>query len=278
MYEGLLHWMHPPEMENPKWNYVVLGLAALFDGGSFLVGYRQLRTVSGGQRLWRVIRTSKDPSIFTVVLEDLADLADLAGLLIAFLGIYYGQWLKNPHLDGMASVLIGLILALMAVVIMHETKGLLLGESADDDMLKAICTIAGQDRSVDKVGKPLSVYLGPHSVILAIDIQFRRDLPAVEVAAAVLRIEGLIRHSYPDVKQIFIEAKALSGRRSRALRTWPVRKRSEVGSYGPAPSAAAGREGPGAVVSTSLRRRPPSKPWDLCHVSNSGIGRPRAMP
>jgi divalent metal cation (Fe/Co/Zn/Cd) transporter len=135
MYEGLLHWMHPPEMENPKWNYVVLGLAALFDGGSFLVGYRQLRTVSGGQRLWRVIRTSKDPSIFTVVLEDLAD---LAGLLIAFLGIYCGQWLKNPHLDGMASVLIGLILALMAVVIMHETKGLLLGESADDDMLKAI--------------------------------------------------------------------------------------------------------------------------------------------
>src|SRR4051812_7305398 len=139
VYEGIQHILSPEPLKNPAWNYAVLGFAALFDGGSLVVGLRQFREAAGGRGFWAAIREGKDPSLFSVVLEDIAD---MAGIALAFLGVFLGHLLNNPYLDGAASVGIGLVMAGVAVVLLVESKGLLIGERADADVVECITAAA----------------------------------------------------------------------------------------------------------------------------------------
>ena len=124
-YEGIQHIRHPEPMQDPTWNYVVLGLAMLFEGASFLVALRQFRAQSRGAPFWRALEQSKDPTTYTVLAEDSAA---LLGLVVAALGIYFSHRLDMPALDGAASVVIGLLLAGVAVLLIRESRGLLIGE------------------------------------------------------------------------------------------------------------------------------------------------------
>lgn len=206
VYEGITHIVHP-HRGNPTWNYIVLGLAFLFEGVSAFFALKAFRKESKGAGAFKTIRRSKDPTSFTVLFEDSAA---LAGLVVAFVGIALGELFHNPYLDGIASIVIGVILATVAIVLAYETKGLLIGEGVDPETLQSIRTIAGADDAVQKVRKSLTMHFGPHEVLLALDVEFKSQLSSQEVAEAINRVEIAIRAQHPELKHIFIEAKALA--------------------------------------------------------------------
>jgi cation diffusion facilitator family transporter len=215
-YEGLLHILNPRPIENPLWNYSVLVLAIFFEGYSFYVAFGAFQAAKGEQVFWRAIHTSKDPTTFTVLFEDSAA---LLGLVVALIGVYLADRLENPYFDGAASIVIGTILAAVAVLLAYETKGLLVGEGADPQTLREIRRLAERDPTVESVNRALTMYFGPHTVLLAMDLQFRKDLSATKLEQTVDRLEEAIRKRYPDVKHIFIESESLpsAGRRQEAV-------------------------------------------------------------
>jgi cation diffusion facilitator family transporter len=217
LYEGILHLIDPKPLESPAWSYVVLGVAAISESISFKVALSEFRLKEPGQSLWRAIQSSKDPSTFTVLIEDGAA---LAGIVAAFLGIFLGQTLDNPYMDGTASVVIGLILMAVAVVLVLESRGLLVGEGIDRETLSSVRAIAEADACVERARRLLTSYFGPMSVLLNMDIQFREGLKADDVEASVDRIEKAVRSKHPEVKYIFIEAESISGRNRNDQGPW----------------------------------------------------------
>ncbi len=203
IYEGILHILDPNPLENPLWNYLVLGFAVVFEGVSWTIAWREFAAARGDKGVWRAIRTGKDPSLFTIVFEDSAA---LAGLIVAFIGVFLGHLLENPYFDGAASVAIGLILAGVAALLALESKGLLVGESAGPDVVYDIMALAVADPAVEQVTRVLTMHLGPHDVLLNLKLCFRDGLAGREVEAAVDRVEAVIRERRPDVTRIFVEA------------------------------------------------------------------------
>ncbi|HYQ91962.1 MAG TPA: cation transporter dimerization domain-containing protein, partial [Candidatus Competibacteraceae bacterium] len=164
------------------------------------------------QSLWKAFRTSKDPSVFTILGEDSAA---LLGIITAFLGVFLSHRLNHPYFDGAASIGIGLILAAVALLLAYESKGLLVGESTDPDVIRHIHALARADPAVEAVRAPLTMHFGPEQVLLTMDIQFRPELSAHEVESAIDRLEKTIRATYPRIKRIYIEAEAVSARGRR---------------------------------------------------------------
>jgi len=205
VYEGVTHLSHA-RLHDPTWNYLVLGFAIVFESFSFYFAFKAFRKEMSGQGVFKTIRASKDPSTFTVLFEDTAA---LLGLIVAFLGIFLGHQLNNPYLDGVASIIIGVILAVVAGFLAYESKGLLIGEGVDPLVLKSIRAIAGADPAVQEVRKSLTMHFSPNDVLLTLDLGFKKDLTAEKIAAAVVRLEKEIRSQHPEIKHIFIEAKSL---------------------------------------------------------------------
>jgi len=207
VYEGVIHLGHPHHIGDPTWNYVVLGFAIIFESISFYFAMKAFRKEKGNRGVWQTIHASKDPTTFTILFEDTAA---LLGLLVALIGIFLGHALNNLHLDGVASIAIGVILGVVAAFLAYECKGLLIGEGVDEQTLDSIRAIADADPSVLEVRKALTMHFGPHDVLLTLDIRFRKELRSGEIAAAVNRLEANIRHRHPEIKHIFIEAKSLT--------------------------------------------------------------------
>jgi cation diffusion facilitator family transporter len=214
IYEGISHVRHPSPLEDPMWNYIVLVLAIAFESFSWSVAFKEFLPSKGKQTFWQAIRASKDPTIFTVLFEDSAA---ILGLLVALLGIFLSQLFHNPYLDGIASIVIGIILAIVAMLLAYESKGLLVGESANKQIVNNIRVIAKTDSAVQAVMRLLTMQLGPHEVLLNLEIQFCKHLSAEELASAVDRLEEKIKRQHPDVTHIFIEAKSLAASRQSSL-------------------------------------------------------------
>lgn len=209
VYEGITHLRHPSKIENATWNYVVLGIAFIAEGASWFVAIRQLMRKSNGESFLKVLRASKDPSVYTVIAEDSAA---LAGLIVAFLGVFLGHIWQNPYLDGAASLIIGVILSVVAIFLAHESKGLIVGESVDPRVVKGIQAIAEADPDVRRVRRTLTMHFAPDQVLLNIDIEFAPELQASSLALVVDRLEARIRKEYPVIKSIFVEAEAFRER------------------------------------------------------------------
>jgi divalent metal cation (Fe/Co/Zn/Cd) transporter len=154
---------------------------------------------------FETVHKSKDPTTFVIFFEDTAA---LLGLLAALIGISLGHYLHIPELDGAASIVIGLILSAVAILLAIESKGLLIGEAADPKCLAEIRAIAEADPSVELLRRALTMHFGPHEVLLNMEIQFKHELTADDIATAIDRIEVAVRAVYPDLKHIFLEAKA----------------------------------------------------------------------
>jgi cation diffusion facilitator family transporter len=206
-YEGILHILHPVLPENPAWSYSVLGIATLFEATTWVFGWKAFSAERRGKGVLETIHDSKDPSSFTVLLEDSAA---LLGLVFAFLGIFLGQQLGLSYLDGAASVVIGLLLCGVAVLMVYESKGLLIGEGLDSDTLKSIRLLVQADPAVERVKHLHTMYLGPHEVLLTIELRFKSSISALEVRRAVRRIREAIQSQHRDVTQIFFGAESLS--------------------------------------------------------------------
>lgn len=202
IYQGIQHVLHPEVMLNPTINYIVLSIAILCEGTSWLVALKAFRKVKGNQGYFEAFRHSKDPTTFTVLFEDTAA---LCGLLIALIGIYLAHALNIPELDGMASILIGLVLAVSAILLARETKGLLLGETADPQLRNDILLIAQEDEAVQSANGVLTEQMGAHQVLASLSLEFEDNLSSDDIEACVNRIEAKIKQIHPEIVALFIK-------------------------------------------------------------------------
>ena len=202
-YEGIQHIRNPEPMTDPTWNYIVLGAAMLFEGISFGIALKQFRGESRGRPFWNALHSSKDPTTYTVLAEDSAA---LVGLLVAAIGIFLSHELNIPELDGAASVVIGLLLAGVAVLLVRESRGLLIGEGIQPETAREIRRIATAQPSVHDVGQILSMYIGPEEVLVTLDLHFEDETRTADAAAAMTVIQRQVKAKFPTIKRLFIEA------------------------------------------------------------------------
>lgn len=207
IYEGILHLLHPRPLDHVIWSYGVLGVSAVLEGGSWVVAARQFALTRGRRGVWQAIRGTKDPTTFTVLLEDSAA---LTGLLAAFIGTVVGQLSGSGIPDGLSSILIGLILMGVSVVLARESMDLLVGERATQATIESLRSLATRESAVERVGRVLTMHFGPESVLLNLELHFRAEATLAEVGASVERLRKAIREHHPEVKWVFLGADALA--------------------------------------------------------------------
>ena len=202
-YEGVQHIRHPVPLHDPTWNFVVLGVAALFEGISFTIALRLFLKQAGAAPFWEAIHRSKDPTTYTVLAEDSAA---LVGLLIAAVGIGLSHRFAMPALDGVASLLIGVLLAVVATFLTWQSRGLLIGEGIRPETARAIRSIALAVPQVRDVGRVLSMYVGPDDALVTMDLDFDEGTAADDAALAIADVERQVRKRFPMIKRLFIES------------------------------------------------------------------------
>jgi len=207
IYEGILRLLDPRPMEDAGWSYAILGAAAVFEGSSLALALRQFKRSIGDEPFWESLRTSKDPTLYTVMAEDSAA---LAGLAAAAIGVFGSHTLQMPAFDAGASIVIGLLLCAVSTLLIVQALKLLVGEAVDTEVAEAIRAIAQGETSVHRAGWPLTMHLGPDDVLLALDAEFKTGVPAEEVSRAVNRIEDAIRRRFPEIGRIYIESRRVT--------------------------------------------------------------------
>ena len=200
-YEGFVHIRHPEPITDVWINFVVLGLAAIFEGVSWWFGWKAFSRVRRSRPIWDAFVASKDPTTFMVLFEDSAA---LLGIAIAAVATFFSWKLKLPWIDGAGSVLIGLVLAIVAVLLARESKELLIGERASPELSAAVRETASEDPCVRQVVDITTSQMGPDQVIATISVEIDEDLRVPEVEQLIARIEGAIRSRYPQLFRIFI--------------------------------------------------------------------------
>jgi cation diffusion facilitator family transporter len=201
-YEGITHINHPVSISIPFWNYIVLGAAIVFDGISLIIAAKSFNKVRGDMPFWQAIKKSKDPSSFVILFEDAAD---VFGLVVAFAGVYFAHLYKAPWLDGLASIIIGLVLTAVSVVLARESRSLLMGETASPAVLDEVMKIIKADPATIEVSRPLSMFMGPEEIFLVVRVMFRDELTTSAITGASERIKQAIKQRFPNFKRIFIE-------------------------------------------------------------------------
>ena len=209
IFEGIQHILNPVPMRDPMWNYIVLGAAAVFEGTSFGIALHVFLRENSDRPFWASLHASKDPTTYTVLGEDFAA---LAGLAVAAAGIYVSHRFDMPEADGAASVIIGLILAGVAVLLIREARGLLIGEGVRPETAAAIRKMLTEHPLVRNVGPLLTMYIGPDEVLLTLDVEFDPEASAVEISAAVRALEQQIRGRFDKITRIYIEARTMDAR------------------------------------------------------------------
>ena len=207
IYEGIAKLQNPHPVTSPHINYIVLGLAMAFESVSWWVAFREFRRTKGEHGYFEAVRLSKDPTVFTVLFEDTAA---MLGLIVAFFGILLGQFLDLPVLDGVASLAIGGILAVTAVYLAYECKGLLIGESAGRVVVSEIERLITDEPDTYRLNELLTMHFGPHDILLNISLDFADRLSSAEVENNVSALERRIKKRFPDIKRVFIEAQRKS--------------------------------------------------------------------
>lgn len=203
--EGVEKVIHPHPIENAYVNYIVLSAAILFETFSWLVAFREFNRARGRQHWFGAMRHTKDPVVFTVLLEDSAA---LLGLIVALIGVLLADVLDLPVLDGVASIVIGLVLAATAAFLSYESHGLLTGEAVDPAVLASIRTIAASQPGVAGTNEILTMHFGPHQVLAVLSLDFAQSLSSDDVETAISAIETRIKEMHPDVTRVFVEAQS----------------------------------------------------------------------
>jgi len=219
IFEGVAKIRAPHPVEHTLVNYIVLGLSFLFEGASWLVAFRAVRAQSSSGSLLEAVQRSKDPTLFTVLLEDSAA---LTGLLIAGLGLACAESFQLPILDGVASVLIGMVLAGVAAFLAFECKGLMVGEAANPAVRAGLRAIVARSPGVQSVNEVLTMHFGPRDVLAAISLDFEDALPAEAAERTTSGIEREIKAEFPEVRRIFIEVQSCAGHLQAQRETEPL--------------------------------------------------------
>ncbi len=207
IYEGILHIRYPQPINNPTINYIVLGLAIIFEAVAWYFAFREFNRVRGQWGFLEAIQRAKDPTIFVVLFEDSAA---MLGLVVAFVGIWLTQATGFLVFDGIASVTIGLILFGTAIWLAYETKGLLIGESANRSVVRGVREIIAAKLNVNHVNEVLTMHMGPDFILANISVDFKNELTVDAMEREIAAIDIAIKQSYPQIKRVFVEAEKRS--------------------------------------------------------------------
>jgi cation diffusion facilitator family transporter len=205
LYKGIHHIIHPVPIINPTLNYIVLGCAFVFEGAAWYFAFTEFGKTKGKWGYFEAVSRGKDPSMFVVLFEDSAA---MLGIIAAFAGIWLSQITGNYVYDGIASVVIGLILAGTAIWLAYEIKGLLIGESAPPEKIKVIKEIAQSYPKIKHVNEVLTLHMGPEFILLNLSVDFADNLLAGDIEETITRLDRHIKQTYPKIKRIFIEAES----------------------------------------------------------------------
>lgn len=205
IYEGVQHILIPVPVQNPAINYLVLALAMVFEGAAWYFAFREFSRAKGKWGYVEAIQKGKDPTGFVVLFEDSAA---MLGLVVAGLGIFLSQVTGILYFDGIASVIIGLILGGTAIWLAYETKGLLIGESANTAVVEDIRRILKSQTEIEHVNDVFTMHMGPEYILVNLSVDFFDSVSAAEIETAVERMDRMIKNSSPKVKRVFIEGEA----------------------------------------------------------------------
>ncbi len=207
VYEGVDKLRNPTLIENAYVNYIVLGVAFVFEAGAWWVAFREFKRRKGPLGYFEAVRRSKDPTVFTVLFEDTAA---MLGIIVAFGGIWLGQVTGAAWMDAAASVLIGAILAVTAALLAYECKGLLVGESAAKTVVESLRALARNHSDDATLNELLTMQLGPEDVLVTMSLDFASGLSADDVERLVSELESEIKAAHPEVTRVFIEAQSFA--------------------------------------------------------------------
>ncbi|MGX1305823.1 cation diffusion facilitator family transporter [Amorphus suaedae] len=201
IYEGVHRVLAPEPIHQPWANFIVLGVAIVIEGSVFRIAWKELRHQQPNRTIWRALRASKDPSVFAIFCEDFAA---LAGLSVALIGVGLAYFLEMPIFDGIASVLIGLILVATAVFLSRETLSLMTGESASQGVLTDVHAVLNADDRVNHVDEVLSMHLGPREIMIAVSIDFAERLSGEEVEATMRELTLALEAEREEISRVFL--------------------------------------------------------------------------
>lgn len=217
VYQGVRHIIHPVELGDPKWSFIVLGVSVIFEGTSLVIAAIEFNKLRDGQSWWQAIINSKDPSTFLVLFEDSAA---VAGLSIAALFLYLSHALNKPYLDGVASLLIGIILVFVSLILARESRSLLMGEGIKTNTKHRIREIVEQDKAVINLMHLLSTYQSPEEILVMLIIEFKPNLTTDEINAAIDRIRTEIKKEFGRIRFLIIQPDVFEGKIDPDVQTY----------------------------------------------------------
>jgi cation diffusion facilitator family transporter len=203
IYKGVHHVIHPEPIKSAMVNYIVLGLAMVFEGFAWAMAFKEFTKAKGKWGYLEAVRRGKDPSIFVVLFEDSAA---MIGLVIAFLGVLISELTGMYVFDGIASILIGVVLAGTAAWLAYETHSLLIGESANRYVVEGIRQMVSAQPDVERVNEVLTMHMGPEFILLNLSVDFNDAATTTRLEDRIAHIDRQIKDAYPFVKRVFIEA------------------------------------------------------------------------
>jgi cation diffusion facilitator family transporter len=201
IYEGIIHIAAPEDAVSPLVAYVVLFIAFVLEGWSTFEAFREFKAAKGKLGWIEAIRSSKDPASFIVLLENGAA---MAGIVAAAVGLMLSQLTGDPFYDGAASVVIGVILGITALVLAYESKGLLIGEAADPEIVRGLRQLACDKPGIVGVGHVITVHSAPDQITAMVNVDFRNTITAGDVERIVHEIEVEAHKRWPTVRRLFV--------------------------------------------------------------------------
>jgi cation diffusion facilitator family transporter len=201
IYEGIIHMADPEHAVSPLIAYGVLAIAFVLEGGSTLEAFKEFRAAKGSLGWIEAVQRSKDPPGFIVLLENGAA---MAGIIVAAVGLAISQATHDPRYDGAASIVIGIILGVTALVLAYESKALLIGEAADPELVAGLRTLVEKRRGVSGVGEILTMHSSPDQVLAMLSVDFDDGISARDVERLVCEIESEAEARFPIVRRLYI--------------------------------------------------------------------------
>ncbi len=208
LYEGISQILKPEPLENVTINYIVYAVSAIFDGSTWYVSYRQFHDENGDLGILDAVKKSKNPPSFMLFFEDCAG---MIGLAIAVIGTFISSYFEFPLADGIASILVALVLGTMAGIVAFETKGLLIGEAAEPEVIRSISSIAESVSGVNKTNGVTTIHVSPDEIVVSLSIEFNDDLKTGDIEKIVVEVERKLKQEHQEIRTIFIKPQTAAG-------------------------------------------------------------------
>jgi cation diffusion facilitator family transporter len=205
IYEGISKIAHRgagAELGSALSAYIVLGVSILLELFSLQAAVKEFRHIRAGRPVLVTVDQLRDGAVLVVLLEDLAA---LVGLVVAFLGIWLTHVLGDVLWDGLASILVGVVLGSVAFLVAQKTKHLLIGQSVPVPERRRIVELVRAAPGVRRLIHLRTMHLGPDEVVCAMKVAFDDEVRACDAARLIDDIETKLRAEIPKLRRIYVE-------------------------------------------------------------------------